>query len=238
MKKSLIALALLFVAGALHEVEAQTPRQMYEGVSGSQEWEGFPVIEDLKLFEFEIGTGINFAPRWGEFRARPGANLNMELRLNRPEPWDFALQLRGANFTHEIGDNGNIGKIRTSIFSPGLFADYNHRFNRRTALFAGVGVGGMFAANETRVPINPGTGFVFQDGRNAVVVTPRVGVCVFNFLRITAEYSITARDYSRFGLNVGFTLGGSYKSPWVDRRSGKQKFWEDVAPAIINSVVP
>jgi hypothetical protein len=168
-------------------------------------------------------------------KTKPGANLYVELRLNRPEPFDFALQLKGANFTHTAGDHMN---VRTMIFSPSLFADYNYRLSRRTRLFVGVGFGGVFAGNDAYIPIDSNSYYWMQDGKSALAVTPRAGVSLFNFLRLTAEYSITARDYSRLGLNVGIMLGGSYKSPYVDRRSRKQKFWEDTAPAIINSLVP
>jgi opacity protein-like surface antigen len=202
---------------------------------GTQGYDDLPEVDDLKLFEFEMGTGVNFSRGPEGMRTRPGANLFFELRLNRPEPWDVALQLGAAKFT---GVATGSPDVRTTIFSPSLFVDYNHRFNRRTMVFAGVGLGGAFADNRAFDLFSQSAGRMFSDNAGAFAVTPRVGVSFLNFLRLTASYSITARDYSRFSLNVGITVGGSYKSPWIDRRSKKQKFWEDTAPAVINILTP
>jgi hypothetical protein len=193
-----------------------------------------PVVEDLRLFEVEVGGGVNFARRWGEAKAHPGTNLIAELRLNRPEPWDIALQFKGANFKHTAPEGVS---IKTSNIAPSLFVDYNIRPHRRTRFFAGVGFGGNFSDSDAYIPVTANSSLWIQDGGSAFSVTPRVGVSVFNLFRITVEYTATARDYSRFGVNIGLVLGGSYKSTYIDRRSGKQKFWEDTAPAIINSIV-
>jgi hypothetical protein len=215
----------------------QTPQQLYElsrkhGVAG---YEDMPVVEDLRLFEVEVGGGVNFGRKWGEAKPHPGTNLIAELRLNRPEPWDIALQFKGANFKHTTAEDVS---IKTTIINPSLFVDYNIRPHRRTRFFAGVGIGGNFSDSDAYIPAGVNSFFWIQEHGSAFAVTPRVGVSVFNFVRITVEYTATARDYSRWGVNIGLVLGGSYKSPYVDRRSGKQKFWEDTAPAIINSIFP
>ncbi len=235
MKRLLIAAAIVFSAAALR---AQTGEQSMELArkQGTAGHEDMPVIEDLRLFEFEMGFGMNLSPRWDGMKARPGTNLFFELRLNRPEPWDIALQLKMANFRHEIP--GGAGRITTMNFSPSVFVDYNLRPNRRTRFFAGIGLGGNFAGNDTHIPTGPNSAFWIQDHSGAFSVTPRAGLSVFNFLRITAEYTVTAHDYSRFGVNIGIALGGSYKSPYVDRRSRGERFWEDTVPAIINSLIP
>ena len=234
MKKVFFVAALLFTTVALR---AQTPEQSLElwNRQGTAGYEDLPVVADLRLFEFEIGTGVHFGPRWGDMKARPGANLIFELRLNRPEPWDFALQFKGTNMIHTPAGEGP--RIKSTIMAPSLFVDYNIRPSRRTRFFAGVGFGGSFADNGAVVMTGPGTGIMFSQNENAFAVTPRAGVSLFNFLRITAEYSITDRDYSRFGLNVGLTLGGSYKNQYWTRRGRKFNFWEDVAPSIINNLV-
>jgi hypothetical protein len=199
-------------------------------------YEDLPVVEDLRLFEVEMGGGVNLGRRWSDTKVRPGTNFILELRLNRPEPWDFALQFKGSNFTHRPNEGG--ADIKTTIIAPSLFVDYNIRPSRRTRFFAGVGFGGSFVDNGAVVMTGSASGFLYGGNESAFAVTPRVGVSLFNFLRLTAEYSITARDYSRFGLNVGIIFGGSYRSGYVDRRSGRQIFWEDVAPAIIDSIFP
>lgn len=229
----LVAVVAIFPASLM----AQNPQQSSELFrrQGTEGYEDLPVIEDLRLFEWEMGFGLNLASQWEGMRTRPGTNFFLELRLNRPEPWDVALQLGGANFRH-VADKE--GKVITTAFNPSVFVDYNYRPSRSTRFFAGIGFGGDFAGNKTVLLIDPNTGFFFDDNKNSFSVTPRVGVSVFNFLRVTTQYTISARGYSRFGLNIGVTFGGSYRSAYVDRRSGRQKFWEDTAPAIINSVVP
>jgi len=202
---------------------------------GAPGYGDLPVLANLKLFEFEMGTGMSVGPAWGDLKMRPGANLFFELRLNRPEPWDFALQMKGAKFSH-VAPGG--AKIRTTAFLPTLFVDYNHRVSRRTNLFAGVGMGGNFAQSESVVMTTPSTGVWLTGGKNAFAVTPRVGVVVMNGLRLTAEYTFTHRDYSRFGLGVGLVFGGSYKSALRDRRSREQRFWENILPSIINIFLP
>ncbi len=234
MRKLFIVAVLIFSAAGVGR--AQTPQQSLElsRKQGAPGYEDMPVVEDLRLFEVEIGFGVNFAPRWDDMRARPGTNLFAELRLNRPEPWDVALQFKGANFKHVTTEGMS---IKTMIFNPSIFVDYNIRPSRRTRFFAGIGFGGNFAGNDAYIPAGTNSAFWIQDHSNDFSVTPRVGVSVFNFLRVTAEYTVAARGYSRFGVNIGLVLGGSYKSPYVDRR-GRQKFWEDAVPAIINSLAP
>jgi hypothetical protein len=203
---------------------------------GVTEYGFAPVDDDLKLLEFEMGTGINFARGLGEMKARPGGNMMFELRLNRPEPWDVGLQLGGAKFRSVAA---GLPDVRTTIFSPSVFVDWNLRLNRRTALFAGMGLGGDFAESRSVVHIAPRTGFLFSGNSTSFALTPRVGVSVLGFLRFTASYTypVSKIDCSRFSMSVGITIGGSYRSRIPDRRSRKQKFLEDVAPAIIESFI-
>lgn len=233
--KKIVTAVILLSATAL---SAQTPRQSSDlsHGRGAAYLGEMPAVANLRLLEFEMGTGMNVGPKWGDdLKIRPGANLVFELRLNRPAPWDFALQLKGARFTHTLP--GGV-KIRTMNMAPAVFVDYNHRVSRRTNLFAGVGLGGNFAQNESVVMTSPSTGVWFSQQESAFAVTPRVGVGVFNAFRVTAEYTFTHRDYSRFGLGVGVVFGGSYKSPYIDRRSREQRFWEDIFPSIIDIFLP
>jgi hypothetical protein len=165
---------------------------------------------DLKLFEFEFGTGLNFARSWAGLKTKPGANFILELRLNRPEPFDFGLQLKMGNFVHQQPD---VFKVNSKFIFPSVFADYNHRY-RNTTLFAGIGAGVSFMQNETTLFLSPSSGLIsdYVD-RGCFAVTPRAGVMVLNMLRITVEYVFTRADYSRFNLNFGFVFGGSYKIP-------------------------
>lgn len=44
-----------------------------------------------------------------------------------------------------------------------------------------------------------------------LVVAPRFGVELFNWLRLTSEYRITRREFSYYALTVGYVFGGRPK---------------------------
>lgn len=181
-----------------------------------------PEPKDLKLFEFEMACGINFAPRWDELRAKPGGNFIVELRLNRPEPFDFGLQLKMGNFIHSERD---VYKVNSVFIRPTLFFDYNHRFSN-TVLFGGIGVGGSFIQNNTVIHTSPYGGLMHNGSDRHFAVKPRMGIVIMGFFRITAEYVFTHRDYSCFDINFGFVVGGSYKPAPAQKRRNAATFRE------------
>lgn len=189
---------------------------------------------ELKLFEVELGGGVTFAPVWRGAGARPGGSFFAELRLNRPEPWDVGLQFRGANFSHTVGGV----KVGTMTINPMLFVDYNLRTWRSTILFGGVGVGGCFAYNDAVVMTSPQSGVWLSGEESLPAVTPRVGANLGGWMRVTAEYAITARRYSRLSLSFGIVIGGTHRRSRADRRADHLKLWDDVAaPIIIDQLV-
>jgi hypothetical protein len=181
-----------------------------------------PDPEDLRLFEFEFGVGINMPGAWaGVEKVRPGTNFILEWRINRPRFFDFGLQFKGGNFQHRTP---GVFTINSQIIRPTLFVDYNHRPDRETAFFAGVGLGGSFVQNQTVVYLDSHSSLLMDDSSRAFAVTPRVGITILNGLRVTAEYVITEPDYSCFNLNVGLLVGGSYKKP-LRQKPGRRTYW-------------
>ncbi len=175
-----------------------------------------PIAEhgDLKLFEFEFGYGVNIAGRWDGAKAKPGNNLILELRLNRPYPFDFGLQLKMGNFEHRMRD---VFRVNSIFIRPSLFFDYNYRL-RNIVLFAGAGLGGSFIQNKAVFYTSSHSGLFFDGRANNFAVTPRIGIAAMGWLRITAEYVITNRDYSCFDFNIGLVLGGSYKKSRAQKK--------------------
>ena len=88
------------------------------------------------------------------------------------------------------------------------YLDYNYRLKERVSIFTGIGVG--LAAIDYEYPqwISDNTyeqRYLFS---RSAVVTPRVGVEFFKRLRLTVEYRLMRKDYSYFGVNLGFSIGG------------------------------
>jgi hypothetical protein len=161
-----------------------------------------------RLFEVEMGVGLNFARQWEGIKAKTGNNFLFELRLNRPSPVDIGLQLKMGNFIH--GQRDGL-RINSKFIRPALFVDYNRRVDKYTAFFAGVGFGGSFIENDAFYPLNSDIGLLLRGNDDSFAVTPRVGVKVMGCVRLTAEYAFAGGDYSCFGMNVGLIFGGSDK---------------------------
>ncbi|MDR0954820.1 MAG: hypothetical protein LBM20_05500 [Rikenellaceae bacterium] len=160
---------------------------------------------DLSLLEFEFGTGINIARPWDGVKARVGTNFLLELRLNRPAPYDFGLQLQMNSFTHEVP---NEYKVNSTCIRPLFYFDYNYRVDRFTSFFAGVGIGGSFVQRQRSAFLTSYKGLLSSDFVNTPVIAPRVGVVLMGGLRFTAGYIFTGDRLSCFSLNLGFVMGG------------------------------
>lgn len=176
-------------------------------------------LMDLRLFEYEFGYGINFGPRWGDIKVnKPGNNLILEMRLNRPEPFDFGVQFKMGNFVHDLPGRARVNSI---FIRPSLYFDYNYRI-RNICLFTGIGFGGSFIHNEGVEYLSPNFGWLGEGNFRSFAVTPRAGIAFFRgFFRVTAEYVITHRDYQCFNLNFGAVFGGSYKPTAAQKRNRK-----------------
>ena len=123
-----------------------------------------------------------------------------EARNNFPgTPFDVSFQGMLGSFSRK-NDNLTVN-INGGVT---VFGDYNWRLGRRAAPFAGVGAGMVFVESRglSTAAVREKT-FVFN---------PRIGVELFEHLRITLEYKWMKAPYSFLGLNVGFAFGGGRKS--------------------------
>lgn len=167
---------------------------------------------DVKRVEFEIGGGFITGTKIDGGIPQIGMQLFAETRLNvTGTPFDVGLQASFGYFNRKE----NMFGYETDVRNRGTlvtFVDYNFRKWKRTALFGGLGIG-MSAVNYEYSWIDEET-----DRRNhdtafdrSFVVNPRIGVELWNHLRITAEYKLMKREYSYFGLNIGGVFGGGYR---------------------------
>ncbi len=167
---------------------------------------------DFKAFEFEIGGGITCGSNHGALKVCPGCNIYMEARTNlKNTPWDLGFQL-GLGYLNRKDEN-KISYYVSNKFSMLAFVDYNFRYWDKVAPFAGIGLGRTELIYNTPGAIdNDGKPSIYKQIFSPVVMNPRIGVELFNHLRITAEYKIHFHNRCNwFALNVGVAFGGGKK---------------------------
>lgn len=83
---------------------------------------------------------------------------------------------------------------RSIVILPAV--NYNFPVSSKLEFYAGVGAG---------VTLDNTDRGVFNTGMKAhAVVAPQVGMNVFKHLNVSAQYSITQKDFSRLMLGVGY----------------------------------
>lgn len=158
-------------------------------------------------FEFAIG-GITGHKNDQGATSRIGLQLLLEYRYNIPESnLSLGTQCSLGYFNRIDYSINRISKI-SNKGSMLTYLDYNYRPKERVSIFTGIGVG--LAAIDYEYPqwISDNTyeqEYLFS---RSAVVTPRVGVEFFKRLRLTMEYRLMRKNYSYFGVNFGFAIGG------------------------------
>ncbi len=170
---------------------------------------------NVKMFEYEIGVGINFGHN--NFDAlsattSPGLQLYGEIRLNIPQSaFDVSTQFMFATFNRTIEGYSNeifYNRYR-GIFL--VFTDYNLRIWKNISPFVGIGFGTSFVDAE----LPTGSSKTLATSGN-YVLNPRFGVELFNHLRVSFEYKwmlqqSVSKELSFFGVNLGYAFGGGLK---------------------------
>lgn len=135
-----------------------------------------------------------------------GLNLGVEIRKYLPESplsvgVDIFCSTAARKRTDPDGDSHNSQRM------AGIAAvvDYNTQRHGPASFFAGAGVG-LVQRNTIRSGIDNGIGIC---PTYAPVVSPRVGVELWNHLRLTAEARITQRDYNVLAFRIGYSFGKS-----------------------------
>lgn len=167
---------------------------------------------DVKPFEFEVGVGMTMGPNYGALKATPGVNAYLEARTNlKDTPWDLGFQL-GLGFMNRK-DEHNTSYNVSNKFSMLAFTDYNFRYWDKVAPFVGIGLGRTELIYNTPGAVDDsGKPAVYEQVFSPIVLNPRIGVELFDHLRVTAEYKLHFHNKCNwFALNVGFAFGGGKK---------------------------
>ena len=170
---------------------------------------------EVRRLEGEIGVGlVNGVNSFALDACNVGPKLYGELRYNfRFLPIDVGLQVSGSYFHREIESQAERQKSKS--YNVMAVADYNLFRGRKFSVFAGVGVG--LGVLDMSYPINIKTpdahwaGYSTGDGKNKPCFSPRVGVELFNHLRLTVHYMAEEKANNHFGFSIGAVLGGGRK---------------------------
>lgn len=164
----------------------------------------------VKPFEFEVGAGMTLGSKYGLDKAVPGPNAYMEARINLFDtPWDLGVQ---TSFGAAFRKQNNQLYDATNKFGISVFTDYNFRNKGLAAPFVGIGVGRTAIASSY-----PGVGTddvttTIKNIQPVFILNPRIGVELFDHLRLSAEYKFTfQRESSYMAINLGYSFGGGRK---------------------------
>lgn len=181
----------------------------------------FAQERDIRAIEVEIGAGMTFGAskleKAGFTKTKIGETGFVELRYNfKQAPVDLGLHIGGAIFGRTVKNTGD--KLNFSSGNFMVTSDYNFRFwNPNYTVFAGVGVGLAKFGNSAQTEYR-GDGVYVDNGSNSsVCFMPRVGVELWQHLRLTLSYVIEERANSHFNLTVGVAIGGGGKKHNQDK---------------------
>ena len=154
--------------------------------------------QPVKRFEFEAKPGGTCPIDRFVGLEQSGTQLGLESRWNMDTPFDVALELyMGSAVRHY-----NHHDISTRIFSLSVYGDYNFRRGSKVAPFVGAGIG---SANCENIQGSEG-----REGGSLLLV-PRVGVELWNHLRLTADLRLARKGFNTIGLSIGYAFGGGRK---------------------------
>lgn len=170
-------------------------------------------VNNVKFFEFEAGTGVMMGSKASYKSVNPGILFFAEGRLNlKDSPFDLGLQLSLGQFSREFQEHTY--SMRDQL-SPILYCDYNLRNESVFSPYFGIGLGeGNF---EVEYPYYPSVTAETPDEESLkahkFILSPSIGIEVFNHLRLTLEYRLAFDKNYNFGaLKLGYAFGGGKKN--------------------------
>lgn len=153
----------------------------------------------VKRFEIEAKAGATFPVDKFVGSKRLGPQLGLEGRWNFDKPFDVGLEVYVGSAVRDYEHH----TLSNRIFSfLSIFGDYNFNRGNQAALFVGLGLG--------EVQCNIIQGNKGDEGMSFMVV-PRVGVELWNHLRLTADLRLARKGYNTIGISIGYAFGGGRK---------------------------
>lgn len=129
-----------------------------------------------------------------------GGEIATELRHNFEDgEYDMGAQIMFSSYNRDNPYPYSNYKNQFSIFQ--LFMDKNINPEWKAMPFIGLGIG-------TTTIIDSESDLDNKQMIKTLMVTPRVGMEFFRFLRATLEYHLTNYPYSHFAFRVGLIFGG------------------------------
>ena len=167
---------------------------------------------EVRRLEGEVGIGgVNGVNSLSMDNCSVGPKLYAELRYNfRALPIDAGVQVSGSFFHRDT--EGQAQRLKSKSYNVMAVADYNFRRGKSLSFFAGVGIGvgvlEMSAPIAIQTPSAQWGGYSTGEGKEKLCVSPRVGVELFNHLRLSFFYMAEERANNHIGISLGGVLGG------------------------------
>ncbi len=143
-----------------------------------------------------------------------GPRLTGELRYNfKCLPIDVGLQISASNF-YRSADEVQNDRLNFKSCNIMAVADYNFRRGRNISFFAGAGLGySNGGTTEPQWDANGDNwgGYDTGEEANRIGFAPRVGIELWNHLRLTATYTVFERYNNNLSINLGVVFGGGRK---------------------------
>lgn len=152
----------------------------------------------FKNMEVELWDGICIpALKCENGQNKIGMSLGATFRYNfKDKPWDCGVFIQLDQARRRIND----ARTNNKTASFGLSGSYN--FNNRNTInpFVSIGVGAGYNrfSNDGENPSN---------SKWAMVIIPKIGVELWQFLRINAYFQLSNKYYNTLGLSLGLSFG-------------------------------
>lgn len=152
--------------------------------------------QPVKRFEIEAKAGATFPVDKFVGSKKLGPQLGLEGRWNFDKPFDVGLEVYVGSAVRDYEHD----TLSNRIFSfLSVFGDYNFNRGQKVAPFVGLGIG--------NVKCDIIQGSEGSEGMSLMVV-PRVGVELWNHLRLTADLRLARKGYNTVGISIGYAFGG------------------------------
>jgi hypothetical protein len=155
---------------------------------------------EVQLFEGGVSAGVMFpSVNLYDYAGYPGGQVSAELRFNINPKFDVGAQLSMSRFKQEDSYYG-VGSV--VMMSPSVIGDYNWRLSEIMNIFVGAGFGLAFDF--------AGDDVGYADGLS-LEAFPRVGIELYDRVRLTADYRINFSAAGYVGFTIGYVFGGRPK---------------------------
>lgn len=172
---------------------------------------------DVRRFEWEVGLGLaDGLSSLNLDKCTPGPKLYTELRYNiKALPIDLGIHATSSYFWRSAEQVQNINRLKTSSVNIMAVADYNFRRGKNLSIFAGVGLG--LGILDITAPLSfdntqmNWSGYITGDRAERLAFMPRIGVELWNHLRVTLALTTQEKANNQYTLNIGVVFGGGRK---------------------------